>query len=127
MADKGNDPAELWRTMIGEMEKGFNAFANQAMATPEFSKAMNTAGNASAGAQKQVGDLMEKYLAGMNMPSRGQMTDFGDRLQAIERDISEIKMMLRAVYQHSGGDDPSMVTPRPPRTRKPPSKPAGGS
>ena len=38
MADKGNDPAAMWRTMIGEMEKGFNSFANQAMASPEFSK-----------------------------------------------------------------------------------------
>lgn len=25
MADKGNDPAVIWQTMIGEMEKGFNS------------------------------------------------------------------------------------------------------
>jgi len=31
MANKSNDPVALWQTMIGEMEKGFNAFANQAM------------------------------------------------------------------------------------------------
>src|ERR1700753_2518933 len=52
MADKGNDPVAIWQTMIGEMEKGFNSFANQAMATPEFSKAVNQAGSAAAGAQK---------------------------------------------------------------------------
>ena len=46
MADKGNDPAVVWQTMIGEMEKGFNSFANQAMASPEFSKVMNQAGGA---------------------------------------------------------------------------------
>ena len=61
MADKGNDPAEVWRTMIGEMEKGFNSFANQAMTSPEFSKAMNQVGGVTAGAQKQLGELMEKY------------------------------------------------------------------
>jgi hypothetical protein len=38
MADKGNDPAVVWQTMIAEMEKGFNSFANQAMASPEFSE-----------------------------------------------------------------------------------------
>jgi hypothetical protein len=125
MADKGNDPAELWRTMLGEMEKGFNAFANQAMATPEFSKAMNQAGTASAGAQRQVGDLMEKYLTGMNMPSRAQMVWFGERLQAIESDLAEIKSMLRAVYQHSGADDSAGAAPRPPRTKKPAVKSGG--
>ena len=63
MADKGNDPAVIWQTMIGEMEKEFNSFANQAMASPEFSKVMNQVGGVSAGAQKQLGELMEKYLA----------------------------------------------------------------
>ncbi len=41
MADKSNDPVAMWQNMIGEMEKGFNSFANQAMASPEFSKVMN--------------------------------------------------------------------------------------
>ena len=64
MADKGNDPAVIWQTMIGEMEKGFNSFANQAMTSPEFSKVMNQVGGVAAGAQKQLGELMEKYLLG---------------------------------------------------------------
>jgi hypothetical protein len=38
MADKTNDPVALWQNMVGEMEKGFNAFANQAMASPQFSR-----------------------------------------------------------------------------------------
>jgi hypothetical protein len=122
MADKGNDPAELWRTMLGEMEKGFNAFANQAMATPEFSKAMNAAGGASAGAQRQFGDLMERYLSGMNMPSRAQIVDFGERLATIERDLGEIKSMLRQVHRLA---DPASQRPRPPRTRKPPGREGG--
>ena len=79
MADKGNDPAEVWRTMIGEMEKGFNSFANQAMTSPEFSKAMNQVGGVSAGAQKQLGELMEKYLLAMNLPSRAQMVGMAER------------------------------------------------
>jgi hypothetical protein len=44
MADKSNDPVAMWQNMIGEMEKGFNSFANQAMASPEFSKVMNQVG-----------------------------------------------------------------------------------
>src|SRR5947207_809780 len=52
MTDKINDPVAMWQKMVGEMEKGFNSFANQAMASPEFSQAMNRAGGVAAGAQK---------------------------------------------------------------------------
>jgi hypothetical protein len=121
MADKSNDPAAVWQTMLGEMENGFNAFASQAMASPEFSKAMNQAGSAGAGAQKQFGDMMEKYLLGLNMPSRAQMVDIAGRLQSIEARLSEIQTLLQQSLAPSkgaaGGPDPQ----RPPRTRRPPS------
>jgi hypothetical protein len=121
MADKSTDPAALWQTMLGEMEKGFNAFASQAMASPEFSKVMNQAGSAGAGAQKQFGDMMEKYLLSINLPSRAQLVDIGGRLQSIETQLSEIRALLR---QSGGAPDDieaSAPAPRPPRTKRPPS------
>jgi SMC interacting uncharacterized protein involved in chromosome segregation len=121
MADKGNDPAEVWRTMIGEMEKGFNSFANQAMTSPEFSKAMNQVGGVTAGAQKQLGELMEKYLLAMNLPSRAQMVGMAERLQNIEGQLNEIKAMLHQVHHNSLAPDDAGAT-RPPRTRRPPSE-----
>ena len=123
MADKGNDPAEVWRTMIGEMEKGFNSFANQAMTSPEFSKVMNQVGGATAGAQKQLGELMEKYLLAMNLPSRAQMVGMAERLQNIEGQLNEIKALLHQVHHNSSAQaGGSAVTPRPPRTRRPPAE-----
>ncbi len=120
MADKGNDPLAVWQTMLGEMEKNFNAFANQAMTSPEFSRAMNQAGGAGAGAQKQFAEFMAKYLAGMNLPSREQMVDIGARLQSIEAQLGEIRTMLQQSQAGAGGP----ATARPPRTKQPP-KPAG--
>ena len=105
MADKGNDPAVIWQTMIGEMEKGFNSFANQAMTSPEFSKVMNQVGGATAGAQKQLGELMEKYLLAMNLPSRAQMVGMAERLQSIEGQLNEIKAMLHQVHHNSLAPD----------------------
>ena len=125
MADKSNDPVALWQTMIGEMEKGFNAFANQAMTSPEFSKAMNQAGGVSAGAQKQFSELMEKYLLSMNLPSRAQMVGMAERLQSIEGQINEIKAMLQQMSAASGGTSGYAGTPRPPRTKRPPAPPSG--
>ena len=125
MAEKSNDPVAIWQNMLGEMEKGFNSFANQAMASPEFSKVVNQVGGASAGAQKQLGDLMEKYLVGMNLPSRAQMVSMAERLQSIEGQLNEIKALLYQAQQGSsapaGGP---AAAPRPPRTKRPP--PAGG-
>ena len=125
MADKSNDPAVIWQTMIGEMEKGFNTFANQAMTSPEFSRVMNQVGGVSAGVQKQLAELMEKYLTSMNLPSRAQMVGIGERLNAIESQLNEITSLLRqANLTGAGGDQP--LTARPPRTKQPPSS-GGGS
>jgi cytochrome c1 len=121
MADKSNDPVAIWQTMVGEMEKGFNAFANQAMASPEFSKVVNQVGGVTAGAQKQLGDLMEKYLASMNLPSRAQMVGMAERLQSIEGQLNEIKATLHQMQTSSGAPQEESADARPRRTRKPPS------
>ena len=122
MADKGNDPAVIWQTMIGEMEKGVNSFANQAMASPEFSKVMNQVGGVTAGAQKQLGEMMEKYLVSMNLPSRAQMVGMAERLQSIEGQLNEIKAQLHQLAQTSGARQGGYpAAPKPPRTKRPPS------
>ena len=121
MTDKSNDPIAVWQKMVGEMEKGFNSFANQAMASPEFSKVMNQVGGVSAGAQKQLGELMEKYLLAMNLPSRAQMVGMAERLQSIEGQLNEIKAMLQQVHHNSLSPEAGYGRPRPPRTKRPPS------
>jgi SMC interacting uncharacterized protein involved in chromosome segregation len=125
MASKSNDPIALWQSMIGEMEKGFNAFANQAMSSPEFSKVMNQAGGASAGAQKQFAELMEKYLLSMNLPSRAQMVGMAERLQSIEGQLNEIKATLQQMNAASGGTTGYAGVAKPPRTKRPPAPPSG--
>jgi hypothetical protein len=123
MTDKTNDPVAMWQKMVGEMEKGFNSFANQAMSSPEFSQAMNRAGGVAAGAQKQLGELMEKYLVTMNLPSREQVTGLAERLQSVEAQIGEIKAMLSQMAANSGITQGFDGAPRPPRTKRPPSEP----
>jgi SMC interacting uncharacterized protein involved in chromosome segregation len=121
MADKSNDPVAMWQNMIGEMEKGFNSFANQAMASPEFSKVMNQVGGVSANAQRQFGDLMEKYLVSMNLPSRAQMVGMAERLQSIEAQLNEIRALLHQVHHNSAAPADGYGASRPPRTKQPPS------
>src|SRR6476660_3454045 len=116
----------MWRTMLGEMEKGFNTFATQTMTSPEFSKVMNQAGGVAAGAQQQPGDMMEKYLVSMNLPSRTQLVNMAERQRATEGQLSELRALLYHVRHNSGAsDDRSASTLKPPRTRRPPATEAG--
>ncbi len=126
MANKSNDPIAIWQDMIGQMEKGFNAFAHRAMASPEFSKVVSQVGGATADAQRQFGEMMEKYLATMNLPNREQMVGMAARLQAIEGQLTEIKALLRQIHDRpvAPGRRPAAV-PKPPRAKRSP--PAGGA
>ncbi len=124
MADKPNDPMQLWHSMLAEMEKGFNAMATQVMGSEQFAKTAHQLTGASVGAQKTMGDMMEKYLVSMNMPSRAQMSNMGERLQTIEAQLNEIKALLNRAHPEAVSESGAAVA-RPPRTRQPPS--SGGS
>lgn len=120
MTDKANDPLALWQAMIGEMEKSFNAFANQAMTSPEFSELMNKTGGMAAGTKKQFDDFVQKYLVMMNLPSKAQIVDLAERLQTIEGQVNDIKALLQQLMKDSGAPQSPPDVPRLPRTRRPP-------
>lgn len=70
-----------------------------------------------------VGELMEKYLLAMNLPSRAQLVGMAERLQSMENQLNEIKTLLQQVHHNSlAPDDGYGATPRPPRTKRPPSE-----
>ena len=63
MTKEITDPVAMWQKKVGDMEQGFNSFANQAMSSPEFSQAVNRAGGVAAGAQKQLSELRRNTLS----------------------------------------------------------------
>jgi hypothetical protein len=69
------------------MGKGLNKFAGSAMNSDEFSRAMNKATTTSTTMQQQLGGLIGRYLATLNLPSRAEMMNIGERLQAIETSL----------------------------------------
>jgi hypothetical protein len=125
MADKSTDPVQMWHSFLGDMEKQLNTFSNQAMGSEEFSRIMGQMTGASAGAKKAFGDFMEKYLAAMNLPSRSELIDLGERLHNIEGRLNDIMSLLQRVHADVASTDAAARSvPRPPRTKRPPS--AGG-
>lgn len=125
MSDKPVDPMAMFNQLLGQMEQGFNEIATKAMGSEDFAKIMHTVGGASFGAKKSMGDMMERYLATMNLPSRQELTNIGERLQAVEARLNEIVSILHRAHPDVGGLVKPTAAPRPPRTRKPPA-PEGG-
>ena len=125
MADKAPDPVQMWHNFLADMEKQVNSFSNQAMQSEEFSRVMGQVTGASAGAKKAFGDFMERYLAAMNLPSRSEMVDLGERLHHIEGRLNDIMSLLQRVHADVASADGAGGVPRPPRTKRPPSKTGG--
>jgi hypothetical protein len=123
MTDRSNDALAYWQKMFVEVQKGFNVVASQAMESSQLSKMMTSP--AGTGAQKQLGELMEKYLVSMNMPSRAQMTGLDERLQGVEGQLNEIKLLLQRTQTNATAPQGAPFAPvRPPRTKRAPVPPA---
>ena len=124
MADNSSDPAAAWRNVLGEWEKNFNTIANKAMEKEDFAKAMGAATGAATTAQGVLGDVMQRYLSTLNLPSRAELAAIGERLVAMEAQLSHLTHLVQSIP--GVVDDPATATPKPARTRQPPAKPARG-
>jgi SMC interacting uncharacterized protein involved in chromosome segregation len=112
------DAAAILRDLIGQWESAVNARLNEAMATDEFSRNVNEAIAASLGAQRSMGDLLERYLRLLNLPSRADVASFDARLRSVEEKLDLVLRLLSRLPAVS--DAPNAM---PPRTKQPPAEP----
>jgi polyhydroxyalkanoic acid synthase PhaR subunit len=132
MAEKPSDPLGVWRDLLSQWETSANAIANKAMATDQFSGSMNQVMNVTLQAQQQLGEIMARYLATLNLPSRTDLASLGEQLAAIEARLGQIAGILerQAAAQGTTRRRPGARTPQaakapapipmPPRTKRPP-------
>ncbi len=118
MSDKAApDPLSVWRDMVSQWEKSVNSLANRGMATDQFSGSMNQMMNVVLQGQQTLGEMMVKYLAALNLPSRADLTALGEQLGAIESQLATIATILER--QSAEG---ARAVKTPPRTKRPPSE-----
>jgi Poly(R)-hydroxyalkanoic acid synthase subunit (PHA_synth_III_E) len=117
------DPVAAFRELVTQWEKGINEFANKAMNSDEFARAMNKATTTSTTMQQQLGELIGRYLMTLNLPTRSEMTSISERLQTIETSLHRISSQLDKLT--GSGDKGSSAGP--PRTKRPPSAASGGA
>ena len=124
MADKTAtaDPFEMWRDWVANSERQWNSFLNNAMATDEFSQAMGRMMDVYLNMQKNMNEVMGRYLQVINVPTRNDIMAIGERLSQIEDRLNQIEGALArmSVPSAAGTAAPrATAVPRPPRTKKP--------
>ena len=125
-AERPADPADAFRNLITEWERGFDAMANRIMGTEEFSRGMNQLQDLQLSMQKRFNEAMAEQLANFNMPSRDDILRLGESIRALDQRLAKVEAQLakqaarkKKKKQQAGAAaaDPS----RPPRTKLPPS------
>ena len=120
MADKAApDPLAMWRDWVATSERQWNAFLNNAMATDEFSQAMGRFMDVYLNMQKNMNEVMGRYLQTANIPTRSDILALGERLSQIEDRIGRIEDALLA-SKVAAAAPPAAAAARPPRTKNPP-------
>ncbi|BAM91074.1 hypothetical protein S58_50950 [Bradyrhizobium oligotrophicum S58] len=95
MVNKSGDPIAFWQQMVGEMQKSFTAFTRLRPMGATTRPSSDDSATGSGNGQKPMVDLMENYFAGMNVPSRGQLTALNERLASIEGELAETRAVLK--------------------------------
>ena len=125
MSDKRPDPAEAFRNLITEWERGFDAMANRLMGTEEFSRSMNQFQDLQLRMQKRFNEAMAEQLSHFNLPSREDILRLGENIRQLDKRLAkmekQIKKLSRKKKQKEGKAE------GPPRTKLPPSARQEGS
>lgn len=113
-----SDPAEAFRELLTQWERGFDSLANSIMGTQGFSRSMNQMQDAQLGAQKAFRDFMTQNLTMANMPTRDDLLRVAESVQDLDKRMARIEALLEDIAPAA-----TRATPRtrkgPPRTRKP--------
>ena len=106
------NPADLFRSMLGEWEKMANGVGGDLLKSEDWARAMNAGTAAHVQAQGAMKDAMAKALAAANMPSRADFEDLSARIGRMEASLARIEAAVVG-----GGDG---IRPKPSRGRRPP-------
>jgi polyhydroxyalkanoic acid synthase PhaR subunit len=114
------DPFALWRDWLVQSERQWNATLNELMGTDQFAQSMGRWMELYLGVQKSINESLGRALTGLNVPSRDDVAELGQRLAAIDERLARIETMLER--GDPAANRPAPERRRPPRTRKPPAR-----
>jgi hypothetical protein len=114
------DPLALFREFVTQWETLANDVGAKLLSSAESAQMMHGGAALSLKAQQMGQQAMEKGLAAANMPSKADVVALGERMLAIEGQLSRIEAMLAAGQSARATGPAPMPTPK--RTKTPPPK-----
>jgi hypothetical protein len=129
--DEQLDPVRIWREWMVKSEKMWSDHLTDMMGNEKFSKGMGRYIQEGLHTHRIFSDGMAQYLSNLNIPSRADVLDIGDRLGQIEDTLAALQIEIREQraqltrLANSGvGASESVAPIKPSRTKQPPAKPA---
>lgn len=120
------DPMTLWRDWFVKSEKAWSQALTDMMGDERFSRGMGRYMQEALHTHRMFSEGMSQYLANLNLPSRSDLLDIGDRLGQIEDTLAAIQVELReqriqiARATAPGSESTaSEASARPARTKRP--------
>ncbi len=120
------DPFAMWRDWLTQSERQWNSYLNDVMSTDQFSEAMGRMTDMSLNMQKNMNEVMGRYFAALNVPTRTDVLSLGNRLTEIEERLGSIESALvdlKPVEKRAATAAAAPAVVMPPRTKRPPSQP----
>ena len=118
------DLANMWRQWLSESEKQWNAALNQAMGTEEFTQGLGRWLDVFLHMQRVMSEAMGTQLMALNLPTRTDILELGDRLGAVENRLAALEASLAGERRQRDGGPASSAGERPLRTRRAPEGPS---
>lgn len=117
------DPIRLWRDWFVKSEKMWSDVLTDAMGNEQFSKGMGRYVHEALHTHRMFSEAMGQYLANLNIPSRADILDIGDRLSHVEDTLAQIQLELREqralIARVSASAGLETERKRPSRTKQP--------
>ena len=106
------NPADMFRSMLGEWEKMTNGVGGDMLKSEEWSRMMGAGTATHVQMQGAVKDAMARALAAANMPSRADFEDLSARIGRMEASLARIEAAVTSGSTDAGRSKPT-------RNRKP--------
>jgi hypothetical protein len=123
--DAASDPFQVWREWVDQAERQLNSALSEMMETERFSKSSGRMLDLMLGFQSTMSSATQRYFSTLNLPTRTDVLQLGDRLASIEERLGLIEQALSALVPETAGRRTATAAPRPRRTRQPPGTSAG--
>jgi polyhydroxyalkanoic acid synthase PhaR subunit len=97
------DFLNAWKQMAEQAEGQWNQYFNQMMGTEQFAELMGRSMERYLAQQQALGDSVDRALRAMNLPTRADFAALGERVAALETQLSLLTAeKQRAARQPSG-------------------------